>query len=80
LILAIPAIVFAYVLAVVAVVVATLSWFVALSVARVPRGFENLGTYCVRYQVQTLGYLLLLTDRYPSLASGTGFQFEKGER
>jgi hypothetical protein len=30
--------------------------------------------------VQTYGYLLLLTDRYPSLASGSGFQFEKGER
>jgi len=68
------------VLGVVAVVVAVLSWFVALAVALLPRGFENLGTYCVRYQVQTLGYLLLLTDRYPSLASGTGFQFEKGER
>jgi hypothetical protein len=80
LVLAIPAIVFAYVLAVVAIVVAFLSWFVALAVARVPRGFQSLGAYCVRYQVQTLAYLLLLTDRYPSLASGTGFQFEKGER
>jgi uncharacterized membrane protein YhdT len=80
LVLAIPAIVFAYVLGVVAIVVAFLSWFVALAVARVPRGFQSLGAYCVRYQVQTLAYLLLLTDRYPSLASGTGFQFEKGER
>ena len=42
-------------------------------------GFQNLGTYCVRFQVQTLAYLLLLTDRYPTLASGSGFQFERGE-
>ena len=77
--LAIPAIVFAYVLAVVLIVVAILSWFVALAVARVPSGFQNLGTYCVRFQVQTLAYLLLLTDRYPTLASGSGFQFERGE-
>jgi 2-(1,2-epoxy-1,2-dihydrophenyl)acetyl-CoA isomerase len=77
--LAIPAIVFAYVLGVVLLVVAILSWFVALAVARVPVGFQNLGTYCVRYQVQTLAYLLLLTDRYPTLASGSGFQFERGD-
>ena len=79
LLLAIPAIVFAYVLGVVLIVVAILSWFVALAVAREPLGFQNLGTYCVRYQVQTLAYLLLLTDRYPTLASGSGFQFERGE-
>jgi 2-(1,2-epoxy-1,2-dihydrophenyl)acetyl-CoA isomerase len=77
LVLAIPAIVFAYVLSVVMTVVAILSWFVALAVARVPAGFQNLGAYCLRYQVQTLGYLLLLTDSYPTLASGTGYQFER---
>jgi hypothetical protein len=26
--------------------------------------------YCLRYQAQTYAYLLLLTDRYPSLADG----------
>ncbi|MBA3842147.1 MAG: DUF4389 domain-containing protein [Actinobacteria bacterium] len=80
LVLALPALVFAYVLGVVAVVVGALSWFVALAVARVPDGFQNLGAYCLRYQAQTYGYLLLLTDRYPSLSSGSGFQFEKGDR
>jgi 2-(1,2-epoxy-1,2-dihydrophenyl)acetyl-CoA isomerase len=80
LVLALPALVFAYVLGVVAVVVGILSWFVALAVARVPDGFQNLGAYCLRYQAQTHGYLLLLTDRYPSLSSGSGFQFEKGDR
>ena len=78
LVLAVPALVFAYVLSVVAIVVAVLAWFVALAVARVPAGFQNLGAYCLRYQVQTYAYVLLLTDRYPSLSSGSGFQFEKG--
>jgi 2-(1,2-epoxy-1,2-dihydrophenyl)acetyl-CoA isomerase len=76
-VLALPALVFAYVLGLVAGVVAILSWFVALAVARVPTGFQNLGAYCLRYQAQTLAYLFLLTDRYPSLSSG-GFEFEKG--
>src|SRR4051794_33680797 len=77
--LAIPAIVFAYVLGVVLLIVAILAWFVALAVARVPVGFQNLGTYCVRFQIQTLAYVLLLTDRYPTLASGSGFQFERSD-
>ncbi|HEY3566014.1 MAG TPA: DUF4389 domain-containing protein, partial [Casimicrobiaceae bacterium] len=76
-VLALPALVFAYVLGVVVLVVAILSWFVALAVARVPAGFQGLGAYCLRYQAQTLAYLFLLTDRYPTLAGG-GFQFEKG--
>jgi 2-(1,2-epoxy-1,2-dihydrophenyl)acetyl-CoA isomerase len=76
-VLALPALVFAYVLNLVAAVVAILSWFVALAVARVPAGFQGLGAYCLRYQAQTLAYVFLLTDRYPTLAGG-GFQFEKG--
>jgi 2-(1,2-epoxy-1,2-dihydrophenyl)acetyl-CoA isomerase len=76
LILAIPAIVFAYVLAMVMLVVAFLSWFVALAVARVPVGFQSLGAYCLRYQMQTAAYVLLLTDRYPTLASG-GLELER---
>ena len=56
---------------------AFLSWFVALAVARVPSGFQGLGAYCLRYQAQTFAYVLLLTDRYPTLASGNAFQFER---
>ena len=33
--------------------------------------------YCLRYQAQTYAYLFLLTSRYPSLASSSGFQFEE---
>jgi hypothetical protein len=76
-VLVLPALLFMYVLSIVTGVVAILSWFCALAVARVPTGFQQLGAYCLRYQAQTLGYLVLLTDRYPSLASD-GFEFEKG--
>ena len=68
-VLAIPALVFAYVLGIVGSVVAVLSWFVAVTTAHVPVGFQRLGVYCLRFQVQTLGYLLLVTDKYPTLAN-----------
>jgi 2-(1,2-epoxy-1,2-dihydrophenyl)acetyl-CoA isomerase len=68
-VLAIPALVFTYVLQIVAFVVGVLSWFVALAVGRVPRGFQNLLAYWLRYQAQTLAYCFLLTDRYPTLAA-----------
>jgi 2-(1,2-epoxy-1,2-dihydrophenyl)acetyl-CoA isomerase len=71
-VLALPALVFAYVLGIVSSVVAVLSWFVAVTTAHVPVGFQRLGVYCLRYQVQTLGYLLLVTDKYPTLANEFG--------
>jgi hypothetical protein len=30
-----------------------------------PRGLRNIGAYALRYQAQTFGYLLLLSDAYP---------------
>jgi len=77
-VLVLPALLFAYVLAMVALVDGILSWFVAVFAARVPTGMQQLGAYCLRYQAQTLAYLLLLTDRYPTLAGG-GFEFERGQ-
>jgi 2-(1,2-epoxy-1,2-dihydrophenyl)acetyl-CoA isomerase len=76
-VLALPAYVFMTVLGYVLVVVALLGAIYALAMGRYPKGFRDLSAYCIRYQAQTWGYLLLLTDHYPSLASG-GFQFEKG--
>jgi 2-(1,2-epoxy-1,2-dihydrophenyl)acetyl-CoA isomerase len=67
--LAIPALIFAYVLGIVGAVVALIAWVCALAVARVPAGVQRLGIYCIRFQVQTVAYLFLLTDRYPTLAS-----------
>ncbi|HZQ03189.1 MAG TPA: DUF4389 domain-containing protein [Gaiellaceae bacterium] len=75
--LALPAYVFAYVLTVVLEVVAVVGWFAALALGRMPRGMRDLMAYCLRYQAQTYAYLLLLTSRYPTLASGSGFHFEE---
>ena len=68
----------ATVLGYVLLVVAFLGGFYALATGRYPRGFRDLSAYCIRYQAQTYAYLLLLTDRYPTLASGSGYQFERG--
>jgi len=77
-VLVLPAYVLSTVLGYVLLAVAFLGSFYALATGRYPRGFRDLSAYCVRYQAQTYGYLLLLTDRYPTLASGSGYQFERG--
>jgi hypothetical protein len=76
-VLIIPAYVFSAVLGTVAQVVAVISWFACLVLGRIPKGMRDLMAYCLRYQAQTYAYLFLLTSRYPSLASGSGFQFEE---
>jgi Domain of unknown function (DUF4389) len=71
LVLAIPAFIFAGVLGTIGFVVAFLGWFAALGLGRMPRGMRDLGAYCLRFQAQAYAYLLLLTQRYPSLGGGT---------
>jgi uncharacterized protein DUF4389 len=68
-VLAVPCLVFSQVLAEVAQIVAVLAWFVCVALGRIPKGMRDLNTYCLRYQGQALGYVLLLTARYPQLAS-----------
>jgi hypothetical protein len=41
-------------------------WFVSLVRARMPQGFRDLLAFGLRYEAQVGGYVLLLTDRYPS--------------
>ena len=41
------------------------AWFAALAIGRIPHGLRNAGAHALRYNAQTYGYLLLLTDRYP---------------
>jgi hypothetical protein len=65
--LALPAIVLAYVFGLVVFLVAVPAWFVAIAIGRIPKGMRDLGAYCLRYQGQTLGYLTLVTSRYPTL-------------
>lgn len=67
-ILAIPALIVAYVLQNVASVIAVLAWFLALFTGRMNKGMEDLLAYILRYQAQTYGYNLLLTQRYPSFS------------
>ena len=50
----------------VAVAVAFLAWFACLVRGRMPSGFRDVLAWGLRYGAQTYGYLLLLTDRYPS--------------
>jgi hypothetical protein len=50
------------------VIVAVASWFVALALGRTTAGLQELGTFCVRYQLEVGSYLLLLTASYPRLA------------
>jgi len=68
LILAIPAAIVASVLQNVAWIVAILAWFYALFTGEANKGMRDLQAYCLRYQAQTHGYLLLLTQRYPSFS------------
>lgn len=69
-ILAIPALVLANVLMTLMQVLAFVGWFVALVTGKMPEGMRDLSAFCLRYYDQTLGYLFLLTPRYPSLGGG----------
>ena len=66
-VLAIPAMILAYLFRLGLQIVAFLGWFYCLATGRMSSGLQNLGTYCLRYETQMYGYLLLLTSRYPSL-------------
>jgi hypothetical protein len=46
--------------------IAFLAWFASLALARTPGGLRDAQVYCQGYAAQTFGYLLLLTDRYPT--------------
>jgi hypothetical protein len=46
--------------------VAFLAWFACVFTGRMPPGFRDLTAYCIGYSAQVIGYLLLLTDRYPN--------------
>jgi hypothetical protein len=46
--------------------VALLAWFASLYLARTPVGLRDAQVYCQGYAAQAFGYLLLLSDRYPT--------------
>jgi hypothetical protein len=69
-ILAIPALLLAYVLGYLNQLLAVFSWFIALVLGRVPEGIRNFAALAIRIETQTYGYLALLTARYPSFNVG----------
>ena len=69
--LALPAIVLGSVLAVALAWAAVAAWFVALARGRTTEGLRELGAFCIRYQAETLAYLMLLTPCYPAVAPQT---------
>lgn len=68
LLLAIPALLLCYVFRAVNGIVAFLGWFACLALGRMPQGMRDVSAWMLRYELQTYGYLMLLTGRYPSLA------------
>jgi Domain of unknown function (DUF4389) len=67
LVLAIPPLLLATALRVVYTLAAVPAWFVVLARGRTTAGLQELGTFCLRYELETLAYALLLTARYPRL-------------
>ncbi len=67
-ILAIPALILAGIFRNVNGVVAFLGWFYCLATGHMSKGMRDISAWLLRYELQTYGYIFLLTDRYPSLS------------
>jgi len=50
----------------VATAAAVLGWFATMALGRMPRGLRDLAAYAIAYTAQATGFLLLVTDRYPT--------------
>lgn len=70
LLLAIPALVLAYVFRLVNTLVAVLGWFYSLAFGRMHEGMRDLSAWMLQFEMQAYGYLFLLTGRYPSFSGG----------
>jgi Domain of unknown function (DUF4389) len=66
-ILAIPPLLLALALRVVLTLSAIPAWFAALALGRTTAGLQELGTFCLRYELEAVAYTLLLTASYPRL-------------
>ena len=65
--LAVPALVLASALRVVLTLSAIPAWFAGIALGRTTAGLQELGTFCLRYELEAVGYVLLLTSSYPRL-------------
>jgi hypothetical protein len=66
--LAIPALIVLYLLNAVAQIVMVAAWFFAVFAGRMHPSLRDVLVYWLRYNAQTVGYLCLLTQRYPSFS------------
>jgi Domain of unknown function (DUF4389) len=65
--LAVPAVVLASVFGVVRLLAAFGAWFTALALGRTTAGLQELGTFCLRYELEATAYVLLVVSRYPRI-------------
>ena len=65
---ALPALLLASVFRVVLSLSAVAAWFGALALGRTTAGLQELGTFCLRYELEAVAFLLLLTPDRPRLA------------
>lgn len=68
LLLAVPAIVLASSLGVLLALTGIGAWFVALVRGRTTEGLRELGAFCIRFHVEAVAFVLLVTPRAPRLA------------
>lgn len=68
LLLVIPAYIVLTVLGYVAQIVMFIAWFYALFAGKLHGGLRDVLAYWLRYNAQTIGYVCLLTQRYPSFS------------
>jgi Domain of unknown function (DUF4389) len=65
--LVIPPLLLATALRVVLMLSAIPAWFAGVALGRTTAGLQELGTFCLRYELEAIAYTLLLTARYPRL-------------
>jgi hypothetical protein len=66
-VLAIPTLLLATALRVVLTLSAIPAWFAGVALGRTTVGLQELGTFCLRYELEAIAYTLLLTSSYPRL-------------
>jgi hypothetical protein len=66
----IPQLIALYILAIGVAVVTLIAWFAILITGSFPAGMHSFSTRALQWQARVLGYMYLLTDKYPPFALG----------
>jgi hypothetical protein len=72
LILAIPALLLVWAFRLVNQIIAFIGWFYCLATGHMHQGMRDISAWLLRYEVQTYGYIFLLTGEYPSFMGVSG--------